>query len=133
MHRIDDIDLHRALLFPNQNPEAGHRVTIEDAKTGHLHGVAFELFNYPSAPDHVVPMEAFSFDPEKQCVTIGMGYLRRLGRDSVQLGFLEVLEYVHEGESWTKIGHDVYPTAEHPLIDSAMASWKFGAYMKGSN
>lgn len=133
MHHIDDLELHRAIKFPNQNPETGHRVTIEDAATGRIHGVAFELFRYPDAPDDVVPMEAFTFDPKKRQATIGMGFLRRLGRDHVQLGFLEVLEYVHEDEDWTKIGHEQKPKGDHPLIDSAMASWKFGAYMKGAN
>lgn len=133
MHRIDAIDLHHALKFPNQNPKTGHRVTIEDTATGQLHGVAFKLFHYSDAPDNVMPMEAFSFDPQKQHATIGIGFLRRLGRDRVQLGFLEVLEYVHENEDWTKVGHERRPKGDHPLIDSAMASWKFGAHMEGLN
>jgi len=133
MHCIDAIDVHRALEFPREDPKTGHRVIIQDEQTGHLHGVAFEMFRYPSAPDDVMPMEAFSFDPKKQRVTIGMGYFRRLGLDCVQLGFLEVLEYVQENEDWTKVGHESCPKGDHPLIDSAMASWKFGAHLKDSN
>ena len=133
MHCIADLYLHRSLHFPTQNPEAGHQVTIEDSATGQLHGVAFELFRYPTAPHDVVPMEAFSFDPKKQRATIGMGFLRRLKRDHVQIGFLEVLEYVHEDEGWTKVGHEKHPNGDHPLIDSAMASWKFDAHIKTRN
>lgn len=133
MHRIDDLELHHSIEFPGCDPKSGHRVTIEDTTTGQLHGVAFELFHYPDAPDDVVPMEAFIFDPKKHQAIIGMGFLRRLGRDRVQLGFLEVLEYIHEDEDWTKVGHEHRPKGDHPLIDSAMASWKFGAHMKGAN
>lgn len=133
-HRIDDIELHRAIEFPQDDPEMGHCVTIRDDQTGHLHGVAFRLHRFPDAPDDILPMEAFSFDPEVQKATIGVGFLRRLGQDCVQMGFLEVIEYTHENEDWTKIGHEKPVSPEHPLIDSAMASWKLGARAaKGSN
>ena len=132
--RIDDVSIHRSLMFPRKNPKSGHRVHVEDDKTGKVHGVAFDMFRYASnAPAEVVPMEAFCFDPKTKRLEIGLGYLRRLGADQVQMGFLEAVGYEKTNGWWTQTYHDKGIKPQHRLVDSAMASWKFGEHVGRKN
>ena len=109
------------------------QVSLRDGKTGKLHGVGFSLFEYLDAPYDVLPLEAWVFDPELESATIGIGYIRRISVNSVQMGLLEALTFDLQDGAWVKSGYEKRPKPGHPLIDSAMASWKFDAHMKDVN
>jgi len=79
-------------------------------------------------------MEAFCFDPKSQTIEVGIGYLRRIKANTVQLGFLEVAGFQKRESKWSKTTHDKGNiSADHPLIDSAMAAWKFGEHLSTVN
>lgn len=132
-HRVHDLDTHRSLLFPDVAPEDGTHVTLQDEKTGKLHGVGFALFSYSNAPYNVLPIEALIFDPEENRAIVGAGYIRRISKNSVQIGFLESMTFDLQDDAWVKSGHEVRLAPSHPLVDSAMASWKFDAHMRDVN
>lgn len=132
-HDIEDLDTHRSLLFPEYLPSAGTRISVREEKTGRVHGVGFDLLKYADIPQDVLPLEALLFDPDKKRATIGAGYIRHLSANSVQIGFLEAMTFDLQDDSWVKSGHEKMPKPDHPLIDSAMASWKFNAHMKDTN
>ena len=131
---VDGLSVHHALLFPRKNPKPGHRVSVLDQSTGKIHGVAFECFSYPvTTPQDVIAMEAFWFDPKQSFIEVGIGYLRRLEANTVQMGFLEVVSFKNQDSGWVKTGHEKEINPGHPLIDSAMAAWKFGAHREAKN